>query len=295
MKCTVLVENSSPRSELQTQHGLSFFIEHANHTILLDVGQNDVFAKNADTLNKDISSVDAVVCSHAHYDHVGGLQAFCALHSSAPIYTYWNGTSDYLSTTHCSAGQKERHIGFYIDAQYTDRLRLLYKSGVYSLFNGVWLVPMSSSKAQYGKPYKNKTLFERNAGEVGMHTDLFNHECALVIKIDSDRYVIFNSCSHTGVLNTIARVKKTLTGVGNKNIVAYVGGFHFPWNTNDTIAPEDCANMAELAKAITDESSEYAGIQLYSAHCTGEAAINYFEDKAAGFFTRIHTGFVLGV
>ncbi|OJF77185.1 MAG: hypothetical protein BKP49_03355 [Treponema sp. CETP13] len=295
MKFTVLVENSTSREDLKAQHGLSIFIEYNDHRILLDAGQNKLFAENAKVLGIDLTSIDSVVCSHAHYDHVGGLNTFCTINSQSPLYTYWNGKSDYLSTTHCAPSEKERKIGFYLDNQYKDRLRLLYGTGVYSLCEGVWLVPVGSSvlsgEMQFGCPYKNKTLFERCSNEDGMHRDFFNHECALVCKNGDGKFVIFNSCSHNGVLNTISIVKKTVPEVGRGKIVAYIGGFHFPWALGETIAAEDITNMNELANAITDDSSEFAGIQLYSAHCTGDAAIAYLKGKLGNYFTRLSTGF----
>ena len=85
MKITALIENTSARG-LPTEHGLSLFVETAEHKFLFDMGQTDLFARNAETLGIALSKVDFAVLSHGHYDHGGGLNTFLALNDHAPVY-----------------------------------------------------------------------------------------------------------------------------------------------------------------------------------------------------------------
>ena len=98
MKITTLIENTSARG-LPTEHGLSLFVETAEHKFLFDMGQTDLFARNAETLGIALSKVDFAVLSHGHYDHGGGLNTFLALNDHAPVYMsryafepHYNGT-----------------------------------------------------------------------------------------------------------------------------------------------------------------------------------------------------------
>ena len=79
MKITVLTENTISKNieeslaeKLKAEHGLSLFIETENHKILFDMGQTNLFLKNAKNLNINLEDVDFAVLSHGHYDH-GGL------------------------------------------------------------------------------------------------------------------------------------------------------------------------------------------------------------------------------
>ena len=63
--------------------------------------------------------------------------------------------------------------------------------------------------------------------------DTFNHEGILLYE-DSGEIVIFNSCSHNGVINSIESAR---TFFPNKKIRSYVGGFHFPYPSIDKILP----------------------------------------------------------
>lgn len=59
--------------------GVSYLFKTEEGTTLFDVGhgpQNDVLAHNARKLNFDPNQVDAMVISHLHKDHMGGLEAY---------------------------------------------------------------------------------------------------------------------------------------------------------------------------------------------------------------------------
>jgi Metal-dependent hydrolases of the beta-lactamase superfamily II len=82
MKIIMLVENVVYAGGLSAEHGLSLYIEHGGHRFLFDTGQGDRFLKNAQALGVDIEKVEALIVSHGHYDHAGGLKAFCRANTS---------------------------------------------------------------------------------------------------------------------------------------------------------------------------------------------------------------------
>ena len=73
MKIYVLMENTTKKEDMLTEHGLSLYIETENHKILFDTGQSENFAINAERMGIDLSLVDIAFLSHGHYDHGGGL------------------------------------------------------------------------------------------------------------------------------------------------------------------------------------------------------------------------------
>lgn len=54
---------------------MSFFVETGEEVYLFDTGASGMVVSNADALGIDLSRIDAVVLSHGHYDHTGGLLA----------------------------------------------------------------------------------------------------------------------------------------------------------------------------------------------------------------------------
>ena len=87
MKITALVENIPGRG-LPAEHGLSLFVESGSTRFLFDMGQTDLFARNADALGVNLDTADFAVLSHGHYDHGGGLETFLSLNSHAPVYLH---------------------------------------------------------------------------------------------------------------------------------------------------------------------------------------------------------------
>ena len=73
-----LVDNKSlDAARFKAEHGVAFAIETSAGWILFDTGQSGtVMVHNAAQMGIDLMKIDALVLSHAHYDHTGGLEAF---------------------------------------------------------------------------------------------------------------------------------------------------------------------------------------------------------------------------
>ena len=84
-KITTLVENCVYGRKLQAEHGLSLYIETAEHKLLFDTGASDLFIRNARLLHIDLREVDYLVLSHGHSDHTGGLRHFLELNTIATV------------------------------------------------------------------------------------------------------------------------------------------------------------------------------------------------------------------
>jgi len=74
MKLTVLVDNNTIIDRyFLGEPGLCYLIEDAGKKILFDTGYSDVFIRNAHKMKIKLTDIDAVVLSHGHSDHTGGL------------------------------------------------------------------------------------------------------------------------------------------------------------------------------------------------------------------------------
>jgi len=75
LRITTIIDNSTADSRVLGEWGLSVLVEAGSNTFLLDTGMSEATVRNADSLHLDLRNIEAIVLSHGHYDHTGGLQS----------------------------------------------------------------------------------------------------------------------------------------------------------------------------------------------------------------------------
>ena len=239
MTITVLLENTARAPELSPEHGLSLYIETGGRRILFDMGQTDLFARNADALGIDLSAVDTAILSHGHYDHGGGLPVFLSRNTCAPVYLSRHAFGRYCN----GAG---RYIG--LDPALRDHPRLVFTAGETDLGDGLTLfaeapLPTVCDPGTFG-------LTEETDG---IRTpDPFRHEQYLLIE-EAGKRILISGCSHRGILNILDRFRPH----------ALIGGLHVSKMPIDN-------TLAALAQGL----AAY-GTDLYTGHCTGLPQLAY--------------------
>ena len=84
---TVTYDNYHYQPELQTAWGFSCIIQGMDKTILFDTGGNgQVLLSNMQDLNINPETIDIIVLSHIHGDHVGGLMSFLERNTRSTVY-----------------------------------------------------------------------------------------------------------------------------------------------------------------------------------------------------------------
>jgi 7,8-dihydropterin-6-yl-methyl-4-(beta-D-ribofuranosyl)aminobenzene 5'-phosphate synthase len=83
----VVYDNNVYDRRLQTAWGFACLVETGNSTVLFDTGgEGSILLKNMEILGFDPLQIDAVVLSHIHSDHTGGLAALLEAAARPPVY-----------------------------------------------------------------------------------------------------------------------------------------------------------------------------------------------------------------
>lgn len=310
LKITVLIEDTT-NCELDSENGLSLYIEYNDKKILFDAGRENLFAKNADLMLIDLSEIDFGILSHAHCNHSDGFPEFFLWNKNAPVYAREEIKEEYYSATASAEFMymDESTIAFKsweYDPPYHDMPnskgigknvrtvldRFILINQNQKIDEGIFLVGHDTPHLdEFGKKqylYRYETNFEYSYdNNCPFIPDSFKHEQCLVLDTPKG-LVIFSGCSHGGVINTIREAKKFC---GYKPIYAYIGGFHMKKIVHKGYGNyEDCIfsdnEIMRLCDFIKKEDIQH----IYTGHCTGETGFKKLKEHLGDRVHRLTTG-----
>jgi 7,8-dihydropterin-6-yl-methyl-4-(beta-D-ribofuranosyl)aminobenzene 5'-phosphate synthase len=263
MKLTVLVDDSKNplKPNIVAKHGLSFLIEtkkgDKETTVLLDTGPSpDVILHNTDEMNLGLSKIKALLLSHGHYDHAGGLigvlkrirkQTIIIAHPRAfdPKFAY----DPCIKSTSPIFGANE--------VMASGGALLLAKNPV-RIADGI----TSSGEVERHSSFEKVKGFWTVRDETFTKDNMIDDQ-SLIVSIKGKGLAILAGCAHSGIVNTVKRAQK-VTGI--RSIHAIVGGFHLKGADQESI------------KSTVDELLRFEPKIIGPCHCTGTNAINTFTE-----------------
>ena len=198
---TVLVENTAGGTGLLGEHGLSYWIELGDRRFLMDTGQGYVLLGNARRLRIPLEQADAVLLSHGHYDHTGGLEDVLRLAKSTTVYAH---PAAFESKFSQSPDGTVRDVG----------MPSLDERKVCDMAELVWVEePIDlGSRLRLTGPVPRITHYEDTGGaffndEECTKPDLLVDDQAAFIETSAGTVVILG-CAHAGVINTLRYIQK---------------------------------------------------------------------------------------
>lgn len=247
MRIVSLIDDIT-RGSCEAEHGLSLYIElDCGARVLFDMGQTDMFARNAERLGIDLSEVDLAVISHGHNDHGGGLETFLRINSRAQVYLRECALGEHFSLK--AAGPMP--IGIRLPASALGRV--IFSSELERLPYGITL--FSEPPHDFPEPEANGRLLGPDGAR-----DAFAHEQSMVVQ-EGAHAVLFGGCAHRGIVNILSQAQ-SLTG---GTITHVFSGMHL----SRGIEPSP-AYIASLAAAL----DSYRSVTYYTMHCTGQTGFS---------------------
>lgn len=263
---------SSYRLTLRGEWGYSVLadavVSDARKRILIDFGYTpEALSSNMAILGVDPLSIDAMVLSHGHYDHFGGMAAILGrVRRGTPLYV--GGEEAFCARLRgtdkdgASFGQLEKAdiLAGGVDLRIAPTPQIV--GGAAMTTGRIPFVspehPKVPSAMLPGQGCARADL-DADRRDLDFFVDDAVHELGTAFNLKGKGLVVIASCSHRGIINTV-RAAQAASGVDR--IHAIMGGFHL-------VPPQTPAQALETLALMQALKPDY----IFPGHCTGEAFI----------------------
>ncbi len=261
------------------EHGFSVLVEVRRaasvHRLLFDTGLTpDGCVENLRRLGRDPGDIEAIVCSHGHFDHTTGLSGLVDRlgRTNLPVVIhpeFWTqrriaipGAEPFeLPTTSRRALEG---AGFAVVENRQPSF----------LFDGSVLV---TGEVDRTTPFERGFPIHEALRDGSWEPDpLILDDQALVVHVAGKGLVVITGCGHAGIVN-ICRYATRLTGVDTLHAV--IGGFHLNGPLFEPVIGDTVEALAALDPDV-----------LVPAHCTGWKATHAFARRFPDAFIQNSVG-----
>jgi 7,8-dihydropterin-6-yl-methyl-4-(beta-D-ribofuranosyl)aminobenzene 5'-phosphate synthase len=274
------LQELSGRAICCAHHGLSLVLRAESgeraRTLLFDAGPEDyAVARNGALLKVDFGAVEAMVLSHGHWDHGGGmLEAVRRVRAARPdgeLRCYLHPGMFRQRGVQLPSGQ----VVAMEDVPRPDDYRAAGCEPVVTqepttLLEGSYFVSGEIPRVtEYEKGLPGHVARDRDDGPGEWEPDPWiTDERFVAVHVKGCGLVVFSACSHAGLINVLTEARNLFPDIP---LHAVMGGFHLSGATVEQIIPETVRDLAQFEPRF-----------IVPSHCTGWRALTALVNAFGG-------------
>ena len=264
------------RRTLHNQWGLSLFLQSQRDSeqrdLMLDYGYSpDALLNNIDILGVDPGKVSALVLSHGHFDHYGGLLGFLDRYRTVlpgDLRLYTGGEDTFCHRLNPGGNGQFTDFGTLDRRELTKRQVSVVLAQAPTVIEGHAFTTGRIARTSIEKVLPNTYVERKMENGLGCDASHYTaaelrgkivpdehvHEHATCYNLKERGLIVISSCGHVGIVNSVRQAQE-VSGV--RKVHAIVGGFHLgpaPKEYLDTV-------VAEISKLEPDV--------VVPMHCSG--------------------------
>jgi len=269
----------SEKQQLIAEHGYSVLLTVYRNgearSILYDAGLSQETAiHNLDILGIGLKNVEAMVLSHGHADHHGGLEGLLRrvgrkrlpfiLHPDA-----WRDRKIVLPTgTEIHMPPPKRKL------LEDKEVQILEERGPTLLLDGIVLV---SGQVERVTSFEKGFPFQQASRNGKWEPDPWIwDDQGIICNVKGRGLVVVSSCSHSGVVNVLRNAER-ITGV--EKVHAFIGGLHLTGGIFEKIIPQTVEELKRIGPDV-----------IVPGHCTGWKAAHQISNALPEAYVQTSVG-----
>ena len=250
-------------------HGLSCLLTAYRgdqiHTMLFDTGPEEaVFQRNVERLGVEMGKIEAMMLSHGHWDHGGGMLRALDLialgNGGREVPTYMHPGMFGSRALKMPDGTMRAFADIASVHQLTQHgAKVVSTTEPQTFLDDMFHV---SGEIPRVTPYERGMPGQHRRSEDGRSWEpdpLVLDERFLAVNVKDKGLVVFSACSHAGVVNVMTHARDSFPGA---SLHAVLGGFHLV-GPNEAIIPDTVEGLRGLSIKT-----------IIPGHCTGWRAVN---------------------
>jgi 7,8-dihydropterin-6-yl-methyl-4-(beta-D-ribofuranosyl)aminobenzene 5'-phosphate synthase len=246
---TTLCENTAGKPGFMAEWGLSILIQTDSANVLFDTGGNFAAVRNADKLGVDLRAVDAIVLSHAHADHTGGLRE--VLKRTGPKMIIAHPAIWELKYTKRAYEKREAFIGIPFTRAELELFGASFSLNKEPVYIADTIVTTGEIAQTTDFEGIEPIFYVKEDGS--LRNDPIPDDLSLIVRTQQGLVVVLG-CAHRGIISTIRHAQKI---TGEERVHTVVGGTH--------LFPKTDEQVERTIVALQEIGVQKLGV----SHCTG--------------------------